>query len=188
MAVMRCNLDGSSIETVVRTGLPDIHKGDQTRWCVGIALDPARGMVYWSQKGGDNAGQGAIRRAPMQIPRGQRADTRTDIQTLFSRLPEPIDLDLDLEAGLLYWSDRGDNTISRAPINAPPDYDPARRSDRQILVQGLKEAIGIAIDKRSKRIAYTSEGGEIGIADLDGKNARMLATGQGWLTGVTWLT
>jgi hypothetical protein len=188
MAVMRSNFDGTKVEAVVRTGLPDVHKGDQARWCVGLALDTRNNMVYWSQKGGDNTGTGTIRRAPMQIPAGQRADTRTDIETLFSRMPEPIDLELDLDAGLLYWSDRGDNTISRAPLIAPAGYDPARRSDRQILVTGLKEAIGIAIDKRSNRMAYTSLGGEVGIADLDGKNARMLATGQGMLTGVTWLS
>ena len=78
-----------------RPAIPS-HKGDQARWCVGIALDPKRGHVYWTQKGGDNAGQGMIRRAAMKMPAGATAANRPDIETLFSNMPEPIDLDLDL--------------------------------------------------------------------------------------------
>src|SRR5690606_20915487 len=40
MAIQRCNLDGTALETIVITGDPAAHKGDQARWCVGIALDP----------------------------------------------------------------------------------------------------------------------------------------------------
>lgn len=186
MAIQRCNLDGSQIETIVRTGSPRQDKGNQARWCVGIALDPARGHVYWTQKGGDNAGEGVIRRASMRMPAGATATNRADIITLFSRLPEPIDLDLDLKARQIYWTDRGDNTVSRAPLDIGNDYDPARRIDRKILVRGLKEAIGVALDLPRNRMAYTSLGGEVGIANLDGSNAKMLATEQGMLTGIVW--
>ena len=101
------------------TGDPVRAKGDQTLWCVGIALDIDKGMVYWTQKGGDNAGQGVIRRATMEVPKGESPYARHDIQTLFAHLPEPIDLDLDLKTRTMYWSDRGDNTISRAPMDPP---------------------------------------------------------------------
>ena len=41
---------------------------------------------------------------------------------LFDGLPEPIDLELDLENRVLYWTDRGDpprgNTVNRAPMDA----------------------------------------------------------------------
>src|SRR5579863_5406544 len=40
MRVMRCNLDGSSIETLVDTSGGDPRPGaDMKKWCVGIALD-----------------------------------------------------------------------------------------------------------------------------------------------------
>ena len=40
MRVMRCNLDGSKIETLVDTSQGDPRPGpDATKWCVGIALD-----------------------------------------------------------------------------------------------------------------------------------------------------
>jgi hypothetical protein len=155
-----------------------------------MALDPGRGggggHVYWTQKGGDNAGEGVIRRASMRMPQGATASSRQDIETLFSRLPEPIDLDLDLSSRTIYWTDRGDNTVSRAPMDPMRGYDPARRLDRQVLVKGLQEAIGIALDLPRGRMAYTSLGGEVGLANLDGSDARMLATGQGLLTGIAW--
>lgn len=186
MAIQRCNLDGSHIETLVTTGSPKFNVDDQTRWCVGMALDPARGHIYWSQKGGDNAGQGVIRRADMQKPRGSTPSNRRDMITLFSRLAEPIDLDLDLKTRTLYWSDRGDNTISRAPMDPATGFSPATRLDRQVLVTGLKEAIGVALDLPRNRMAYTSLGGEVGVAKLDGSGARVLHTAAGMLTGICW--
>jgi hypothetical protein len=185
MRIMRSNLDGSSIEVMVETGAGDEQRKDQARWCVGIAVDPVRRQVYWTQKGGDNAGQGTIKRAGLDLPRGQTPANRTDIEVLFSALPEPIDLDLDLKRRQIYWTDRGDNTISRAPMDPPRRFDPARRSDRQILVRGIKEAIGIALDLPRGRMFYTSLGGELGTARLDGKAPRLLLTDQRILTGIT---
>jgi sugar lactone lactonase YvrE len=64
MRVMRANLDGSSIETLVETSNGEARPGtDQTKWCVGITVDPEGGKFYWTQKGGDDAGQGRIFRA-----------------------------------------------------------------------------------------------------------------------------
>src|SRR6201987_4046043 len=40
MRVMRANLDGSQVETLVETGRGDKDGRDQTRWCVGITIDP----------------------------------------------------------------------------------------------------------------------------------------------------
>jgi hypothetical protein len=186
MAVQRCNLDGSNIETLVITGSPTLDVGDQSRWCVGLALDPGRGHVYFTQKGGDNAGQGLIRRIDMAMPRASTPANRRDMVTLFSRMPEPIDLDLDLATRTIYWTDRGDNTVSRAPMDPPAGFNPATRLDREILVRGLKEAIGLALDLPRNRMAYTSLGGEVGVAGLDGSNPRMLVALGGMLTGICW--
>src|SRR5262249_34962881 len=51
MRVMRANLDGSAIETLVQTGEGDTDRRDQTKWCVGIGVDAERGHIYWTQKG-----------------------------------------------------------------------------------------------------------------------------------------
>ncbi len=186
MAIQRCNLDGSKLETLVVTGNPVTDKDDQSRWCVGIALDTQRGHIYWTQKGGDNSGQGLIRRVNIEAPRGSTPTNRRDMVTLFSRMPEPIDLDLDLTTRTMYWTDRGDNTLSSAPMDPAANYDPATRMDRKILLRGLGEAIGVALDLPRKRLAWTNLEGQLGVANLDGSNAKTLLNGQGMLTGICW--
>jgi sugar lactone lactonase YvrE len=72
MRIMRANLDGSKIETLIDTSEGDARPGkDIRKWCVGIALDVEAGKLYWTQKGPDNAGQGRIFRANLEIPKGQ---------------------------------------------------------------------------------------------------------------------
>src|ERR1700731_923735 len=65
MRLMRANLDGSNIETLVDSSQGDPRPGpDATKWCVGVAIDVDGGKVYWTQKGPDNAGEGRIFPAP----------------------------------------------------------------------------------------------------------------------------
>src|SRR6202142_978065 len=123
MRIMRANLDGSKIETLVDTSQGDARPGkDAKKWCVGIALDIEGGKIYWTQKGPEKAGQGRIFRANLEIPKGQTPANRQDIEVLYNNLPEPIDLDLDLHNRAIYWTDRGDpprgNTVNRAPMDA----------------------------------------------------------------------
>src|SRR5215475_5034190 len=147
MRVMRCNLDGSDVETLVDTSGGDARPGhDATKWCVGIAVDTERGQMYWTQKGPDNAGAGRIFRANIETPKGENAANRSDIEVLYEGLPEPIDLEFDLAKRLIYWTDRGDpprgNTVNRAPMDAAPE----RRPVPDILFAHLMEGIGIAVD------------------------------------------
>jgi DNA-binding beta-propeller fold protein YncE len=188
MCVMRANLDGSSVETLIETGRGDADRRDPRRWCVGIAVDADRGQIYWTQKGGDNAGLGVIRRAPINIPPGQTAADRSDIETLYQGLPEPIDLELDLKSRMIYWTDRGDpprgNTVNRAPMDLPAGQRPRDRPSPEILMTGFKEAIGIALDPQHDRMFVTDLGGNVHRARLDGSHPTILLTGQGTLTGI----
>jgi len=191
MRVMRANLDGSNIETLVETARGDEARLDARHWCVGIALDVPRGKIYWTQKGGDNAGLGSIRRAGLDIPKGQDAAHRSDIEVLFDALPEPIDLDLDLTHRMIYWTDRGDaprgNTVTRAPMGPTRGTSPASRTDQQIVMRNMKEAIGIALDVRGGRFYATDLGGTVYSARLDGSDAKAVLTGQGSLTGIAFV-
>src|SRR5882672_7225043 len=122
MRVMRANLDGSKIETLVDTSQGEARPGKEIRkWCVGIALDIEGGKLYWTQKGPDNAGEGRIFRTNLEIPKGQTPANRNDIELLYDGLPEPIDLELDHANRMIYWTDRGDpprgNTVNRAPMD-----------------------------------------------------------------------
>ena len=185
MRVMRANLDGSEIETLVQTGAGDADARDLTRWCVGITIDPKRGQVYWTQKGPDNANKGRLLRAGIDIPKGQTATNRTDIEVWFDGLPEPIDLELDLEKRVLYWTDRGDpplgNTVSRASVDAPSGQTP------EIVFDHLMEGIGIALDVPGNRMFMTDLGGSVYTAKLDGSDKQPVLFAQGNLTGIAYV-
>ena len=165
MRVMRSNLDGSQIETLIEAGRGDADRRDQTRWCVGITFDPERGQIYWTQKGPTKGDRGRIFRAGIEIPRGETAAARSDIEVFFEHLPEPIDLELDLRNRVLYWTDRGypprGNTVNRASIDAKPQVP-------EILVTHLMEGIGIALDVPGDRMFVTDFAGSIYSARLDG--------------------
>jgi Low-density lipoprotein receptor repeat class B len=187
MRVMRANLDGSNIETLVDTSKGDARPGtDLTKWCVGITVDPDRGQIYWTQKGPDDAGKGRIFRANIDIPKGETAANRTDIELLFDGLPEPIDLELDLKNRFLYWTDRGDpprgNTVNRASIDA----DFAKHPTPDILLTHLMEGIGIALDFKGDRMFITDLAGTIYSAKLDGTEKKPLLVAQGNLTGIAY--
>ena len=188
MRVMRANLDGSNIETLIDTSEGDSRPGKIIRkWCVGIALDVEGGKLYWTQKGSDNAGDGRIFRANLEIPKGQSAANRKDIELLYEGLPEPIDLELDLANRTMYWTDRGDpprgNTVNRASM------DPGKGNGKKepvVIFDHLMEGIGIALDLKAGRMFLTDLGGSVYSANLDGSNKKTLLGAQGNLTGIVY--
>ena len=183
MRVMRCNLDGSRLETLIETGRGDTDRRDPTKWCVGLSIDPKHGKIYWTQKGPDNAGLGRISRANVEIPAGETPANRSDIEIFFDALPEPIDLELDHESRLMYWTDRGDpprgNTVNRASIDNKP-------AEPEIVVTHLMEGIGIALDVPGDRMFVTDFAGSIYSARLDGSDERNFLYAQGNLTGIAY--
>src|SRR6202171_3628277 len=158
MRVMRCNLDGSKLETLIEAGRGEADSRDQTRWCVGLTIDPKLGHIYWTQKGPDNAGLGRLFRANVEIPAGQTAATRSDIEIFYDGLPEPIDIELD----------------HKKP--AVPES----------VVTHLMEGIGIALDIPNDRMFVTDFAGSIYSARLDGSGERNFLFAQGNLTGIAY--
>ena len=188
MRIMRANLDGSNLETLLDTSEGDSRPGkDIKKWCVGIALDVEAGKLYWTQKGSDNAGEGRIFRADLEIPKGQTPANRKDVELLYDNLPEPIDLELDLANRTIYWTDRGDpprgNTVNRAPM------DPAQGNSKKepvIIFDHLMEGIGIALDLKGGRMFLTDLGGSVYSANLDGSNKKTVLAAEGNLTGIVY--
>jgi DNA-binding beta-propeller fold protein YncE len=155
--------------------------------CVGVAVDETNGWLYWTQKGPADGGDGRIFRAPLDIPAGQTAQSR-EVEVLWSDLPEPIDLELDLQTGVIYWTDRGTpptgNTLNRAHIPAAGRFGGAI----DILSADFHEAIGLAVDTDAG-IAYVSDlSGEIRGVALDGTGQRLIATVPGGLTGIAGIS
>ena len=187
MRVMRANLDGSNIETIVDTSGGDSRPGpDARKWCVGIAVDVVGGKFYWTQKGDDNAGEGRVFRANIELPAGQTPANRRDIELLYDNLPEPIDLDIDPTTRTLYWTDRGDpprgNTVNRAPLDSPP----GGRKAPEIVFSNLMEGIGLALDLKGGRMFITDFAGTVYSANLDGSNKKTLLFAEGNLTGIAY--
>ena len=188
MRIMRANVDGSNIETLVDTSEGDSRPGkDPKKWCVGIVLDVEAGKLYWTQKGPDKAGEGRMFRANLEIPKGQTPADRKDIELLYENLPEPIDLELDLANRTIYWTDRGDpprgNTVNRAPM------DPSQgngKKEPQIVFDHLMEGIGIALDLKGGRMFLTDLGGSVYSANLDGSNKKTVLAAEGNLTGIVY--
>src|SRR5947207_779976 len=170
------NADGSDRKVIV-TGarIPD-----------GVVVDLEAGHIYWTQKGPDDAGKGRIFRANIDIPKGETAANRTDIELLFDGLPEPIDLELDLKNRFLYWTDRGDpprgNTVNQASLDADFKKHPVP----DILLTHLMEGIGIALDFKGNRMFITDLAGNIFSAKLDGSEKKPLLVAQGNLTGIAY--
>jgi hypothetical protein len=181
--VSSVRVDGSQLTDLV-VNEPGESELDQ---CVGVAVDPAAGFLYWTQKGPAKGGQGRIFRAGLSVPSGETASTRSDIEVLWEGLPEPIDL--DIVGGWLYWTDRGappgGNTLNRGPLPAPGQQG----TEPEILAGGFTEAIGVAVDDASG-VAYVSDlGGRIWVVPLrGGGDTRVLIDLGEPLTGLAGIT
>ncbi|MFL9895171.1 MULTISPECIES: YncE family protein [Paraburkholderia] len=185
MRVMRCKLDGSSIETLVQTGFGASDQADARNWCVGIAVDVDRGHVYWTQKGASKSNTGRILRAPLNgLKSSESPASRRDIETLFSALPEPVDLELDTATMTLYWTDRGappfGNTLNRACLDAS-------ELQREVLHGGFREAIGLSVHPKRNAVFLSDLNGSIYRVALGGQTVSTVLRDIGNLTGITAL-
>ncbi|EMH0063346.1 hypothetical protein NRH57_002708 [Providencia rettgeri] len=155
--VASCHVDGSNLQTHVARPRNKQNQVDILDQCVGISLDIPNNWVYWTQKGTPKGNLGRIFRAPLKPHIQQPPENRTDIELLLDRLPEPIDLLLDEEACLLYWTDRGaepdGNSLNCANVTAHGV------NNHKVISRGFKEAIGLTYDKPAQ-LMY--------VADLNG--------------------
>lgn len=175
LRIHRCNFDGSEHEIIIQTGnhqTQDIE--DQTKWCVGIAVDPKAGKFYWSQKGPSKAGKGRIFRANMSMPEGQTASSRSDTELLFDKLPEPIDLELEPESQTLFWTDRGEYPLGNTLNSAYVGMDSADEMKVKTLARHFHEAIGLKIDSVNQHIYITDLGGTVYRFNIDGSEKKKI--------------
>jgi parallel beta-helix repeat protein len=143
--IQRANLDGSGVEELV-SGLSSPR---------GIALDVASGKMYWT-----DLSPGKVQRANMEIPDGETAGTRTDIEDLVTGLTGPMGIALDLTIdNKMYWTHYisvGTSKIQRANLDGSGVED---------LVTGLDAPQGIAINNEEKIFVDDDASGDPGPGD-----------------------
>lgn len=193
LRVMRCNLDGSSLETLVQTGdfNDSTHARDQTRWCVGITVSPRTGLFYWTQKGASKPGTGRIFSAPIE---GSELREPT---LLLDSLPEPIDLEIEESTNTLYWTDRGEvpygNSFNRMALDdtgtspgSSSNFTPTVGLKHEVLVSNFNETIGLCHDKDAGRWYIADIGGTIWSFAEDGSGKSVVySEEQRSFTGIT---
>ncbi|KAJ4987692.1 3-hydroxybutyryl-CoA dehydrogenase 2 [Stagonosporopsis vannaccii] len=182
--VYRCSYDGSNLEVLVQNGGTLSNNAGQANamnWCVGIAVSPAHGKFYWSQKGPSKGGRGRIFCASIATPEGKTAATREDIKCILYGLPEPIDLEVDEEHGRLYWTDRGElpwgNSLSRVDLDSeglPVLEEPTVMPSKLVIARRFHEAIGLQIDAERNSVYVSDLGGGVYVCDLDGRKRRTI--------------
>ena len=159
---------------------------DQRKWCVGIAVDPDGGKFYWTQKGGHDAGRGRILRANIQVPQGQSAENRTDIE---------LSLTTFRNRSIWTWIRFIAHSIGptagtrRAAIRYTGRHYPKAGNGKEpeILFTHLMEGIGLALDLNGGRMFFITDfGGSVYSANLDGSNRRTLLFAEGNLTGIAY--
>ena len=90
-------------------------------------------MIYWTDRGDAPQGNN-VSRAPMRMPKGATAKTRTDQQVVVKDLSEGIGIALDLENKRMFITDLRGNLYSAALDG----------SNRRVLGTGLGSLTGIA--------------------------------------------
>lgn len=120
---------------------------------------------------------------------GVTAETRDDIELIFENLPEPIDLDIDTKAQLLYWTDRGElprgNTLNVANLATILDPTASRKDNTyKTLAWHLHEGIGLVVDSVHQNIYVSDLGGCVYRYDMNGNNKAKLFEDQGVYTGI----
>lgn len=184
LGVHRVGFDGQNHEVLVqRSVLAGGTKplSEPTSWCVGVAVDVGAGMVYWTQKGPSKSSQGRIFCAGIDIPTGETASSRSDIELLFGNLPEPIDLGIDAKTQTLYWTDRGEHpwgcSLNRAVIGAD-------KREPEIIARHFHEPIGLALDLGRRQAFVADLGGSVYSVNVDSGAKTVLLRDDGCYTGI----
>ena len=164
--VLCANLDGTDVEDlVIASSTAQLH---------GIALDTSAGKVYWIDRN-----EGAVRRANLDIPVGETASNRTDIETLITGLDTPVGLTLDVPAGKVYW------TLELSKIQRG-DFGGTTITNIEDLVTDIDHCFVVALDVDAG-FMYWTDTGKIRKANMDipfGKTADTRTDIQDVVTGL----
>ena len=144
--IQRANLDGTEVEDLVTEGLQNP---------LSIAVDPTRGKVYWTDRGG------VIRRADLD---------GKNVEESVAGLVWPSAIAVDSVAGKLYWTEWDTGKIHRSDLNGTNVED--------VFTTGTTRILGIAVDTDGPKIYWTDLNfpPKIQRANPDGTDIEVLIT------------
>ena len=205
--IMRADLDGRNIETVVPKGITTTPKQ--------LTLDIAGGKVYWSDRGDvegknvdpkvmranfDGSGVETLVSEDLLSPVGITLDVAkgkvyftdryannikranldgTNVEMVVKDTDYPVDLAIDFKTRLLYWTARKSGSIYRTDVDGN-DVDGTGLTP---IITGIQAPIGVTIDRENNKLYYTEvifspPSGHIWQSDMDGSKARKIVTTQ----------
>jgi hypothetical protein len=185
MRIMRARFDGTEVTVLIQIVQTEANCVDEHRHCVGVAVDRMNNYLYWTQKG-PSYNEGRVFRARLDPPAGENPTNRSDVETVLADLPEPVYLQWDGRNDFLYWTDRAKppigNTLNRAK------YLDGRFVEPEILLGGLGEGIGPAIDIDNGRVFVGALEGVIRVMKLDRPGeSEVIFSEDGPLVGIVYL-
>lgn len=109
-------------------------------------------------------------RAGIEIPAGQTAENRTDIELVLRGLPEPINLEFDTQEQILYWTYREGHPIGCSLNCAKMSNlaDIKNTTGKKILVRQFHGPIELKLDREHKFMYVSDMGGCVYWVGLDG--------------------
>ena len=166
--VWRSELDGSEPEVILSR-----HNIVQP---AGMGLDVAKRQMYITDRA-----TGRLYRVGFDMPEGATAEDRPDVEllaVLYSPVSEtmPLNLALDLSARRMYWTDRRRGVIYSMNMDIPAGATAEDRQDIKVVLDGLVDPVGIALDDQTKRLYFTELSGRVSRVNLDGTNREMILT------------
>ena len=157
--VWRTDLDGKNLEVLV--------SGHGLQQVVGVAPDPIANEFYFSDRNGKK-----LFRASMEMPAGQTHADRDDVELIYAdKAPNamPLDIELDVEERIMYWTDRQQNKVFSMPMDMPMGADGNTRTDVKTVADGLTDVIGLGFDHENK-VLYATHSGSVSSFKADGSD------------------
>lgn len=171
--VWRCDYDGKNLEVLV--------SGHGVMQIVGVGADPTKRHFYFSDRNGLK-----LFRASMDMPAGKTHADRDDVEMIYKEKAAsamPLDIELDLEHRMIYWTDRTQNKIFGMNMDMPAGEDAMTRSDVKTIASGLTQAIGLAYDHKESTL-FVTHSGTVSKVKTDGSG--LMRIGSSGNTGIAF--
>jgi len=165
--IERADLDGRHATIVVPPGGTFTPKQ--------IVLDAAGEWLYWCDREGMRVMRARIDGSSIEtlVQTGNGEEDRKDKRNWC------VGIAVDTEGGHVYWTQKGPSKggqgrIFRAGIDVPKGETPERRSDVELLFDGLPEPIDLELDLTNRHLYWTDRGAPprgntVNRASIDGR-------------------